>query len=266
MSFPQPELLGHPNIPRPMQGLNPRSIKGARWWDIARQNAYAKFDYRCWACGTPKGVALFHNWLEAHESYTIDYERGRMELHEVVALCHACHNYIHSGRLWSLYTKGEISKDRISLIINRGLILCKEHDVRPFFAPLLIKSLLFGNTMQEGMDFAKAQNGWFPPEKKAGWNAWRMVIDGIEYESNFVDEQAWRDTYDVQSDYDIEPFKPQRVETKAQIPWLQAETGKRYGKLERIRHLFHHDDHAFDHDHQGDFPPDDPFFDDIGDR
>jgi predicted HNH restriction endonuclease len=262
MLFPQPELLAHPNIPRPMQGLNPRTIKGQAWWNIARENAYAKFGYKCWACGVLKDVALFHHWLEAHESYTIDYEHGRMQLGDVVALCNACHSFIHSGRLWSLYTKAEVSKDRISLIINRGLRICKDNQIRPFFASLLIKSLLFGNSMKEGMAFAREQDGWFPPETKAPWDTWRMVIDGVEYPSTFIDEQQWRDTYDVQSDQDIEPFIPKRVETKDQIPWIQVEMPpKRYGKLRKIQKLLH-----TRRAEQDDFPPDDSFFDDLGDQ
>ncbi len=128
MPFPRPELLAHPNIPRPMQSLNPRSIKGASWWNDARETAYVRYNYRCWACGTPKEGALFHRWLEAHESYKIDYEKGRMELDEIVALCPACHEFIHCGRLWHIYSKGEISRDHITLVIDRGLKICKDND------------------------------------------------------------------------------------------------------------------------------------------
>ena len=80
MEFPNPKYLTHPNIPKPLHGMNPRSILGKEWWDIKRREAYATHNYCCWACGIPKSKAKYHNWLEGHETYQINYKIGEAKL------------------------------------------------------------------------------------------------------------------------------------------------------------------------------------------
>lgn len=159
----RPEILLHPNIPKPLHGLAPRVIKGQAWWDAVRRESYAKGEFRCWACGVHKAEAKFHKWLEAHELYAYDYPAGRITFIEAVALCHACHNFIHSGRLAALTAKGEITQERAAIILAHGeAVLRNAGLVRPE-----------------------------RPRVVAPWGAWRMVLDGVAYGPRHASFADW---------------------------------------------------------------------------
>lgn len=163
------EILLHPNIPKPLHGLNPRTIKGQEWWDEVRKEAYYKADYCCQACGVSKWDAAYHKWLECHELYEIDYAKGRMVFKELVALCHSCHNYIHSGRMRMLVDKGEWSEEKMNDILNRGDKLIKEAKLkRPK-----------------------------PPNQIAPWGEWVLIFDGVEYPAKYKSLDEWRAAYQV---------------------------------------------------------------------
>ena len=169
MKFPNPEYLTHPNIPKPLHGVNPRSVLGKEWWDTHRQEAYAKNNYCCWACGVHKTEAKYHQWLEAHESYDFNYRLGRANLKEIIALCHSCHNFIHSGRLQMLVNKGEYSAEKQDDILRHGYSVLSEANLKPF-------------------DHGK-------PGKVARWGKWHIVIDGKKYYSKFKNIDEWAEYY-----------------------------------------------------------------------
>jgi hypothetical protein len=193
MTFP--ELLTHPNIPKPLHGVTPRDILGRKWWDEQRQLAYARYNYHCWAYGVHKSQADYHKWLEGHENYEIDYERGIVTLKEIVALCHACHSFIHSGRLWVQYQRGEVSKAKIQHIYQRGFRLLKQHDLKPFWGTAFQWLLLTGRTEQEALKTV-VEKGLVPKIARfAEWQEWRLVLAGKEYRSRFKDEEEWARYY-----------------------------------------------------------------------
>jgi hypothetical protein len=150
-----------------MHGLSPRTIKGQEWWDEQRQIAYAKTEYCCAACGVSKNEAKYHLWLEAHELYEIDYDSGRMLFVEIVALCHSCHNYIHSGRMKALVNKGEMTEE-------------KRADI-----------LMHGDALIEKAKLKKPRI----PSKCAEWGKWRLVMDGVEYKGKFKTIEDWMQFY-----------------------------------------------------------------------
>lgn len=166
--FIHPELLTHPNIPKPLHGVNPRSVLGKDWWDEKRVAAYAENNFCCHACGTHKSKAKFHQWLEGHEAYIIDYPRGEIRLEKIVALCHSCHNYIHNGRLKHLLDKGDVTKEKYDAIMKHGDSLLKKA----------------GLARRAGYD-----------GEVADWNKWRLVIDDKKYKPKYNSYNEWLVAY-----------------------------------------------------------------------
>lgn len=189
----RPELLAHPNIPKPLHGVAPRVVMGRKWWDEKRQEAYAKGGYRCWACGVHKDDALIRNWLEAHESYSIDYEKGIVELHEIVALCHACHSFIHSGRLWALLKSGEITESRFEMIVSHGLRVLREAGIKPWWGTMM-NILQFEQRLP---DWGALDQVEIPEEELivAAWDEWRLVIDGKSFGPKHESFADWKEHY-----------------------------------------------------------------------
>ncbi len=190
--FVRPELLLHPNLVKPLHGVSPRLLKGRKWWDEVRQGAYAENNYCCWACGTWKHKAHYRQWLEAHERYNINYVNGIVTLEEVVALCKACHSFIHSGRMWALFMKGEVSMIFLEDVLGRGIRILRAAGLSAyaFFGTADIALILRIN----GDDLLAASRR--RTRKTAEWDKWRLVLDGEEHYSPYADEDAWRAHYD----------------------------------------------------------------------
>ena len=175
-----PSLLQHLYIPKPMHGISPRVIMGQEWWDAQRQIAYRAEDFCCWACGVHKSQAMFHRWLEAHETYEIDYAQGKMVFRGVVALCHACHNFIHLGRLQQLLEAGEISQAKFNMIVQHGYRVLAEAGLEPWWGTR-----------------ALIEPGYKRVEKQpiAAWESWRLVFNVKEYLPVFASHEEWQKFY-----------------------------------------------------------------------
>lgn len=183
MSLPSPEYLTHPNIPKPLHGINPRSVLGQAWWDEKRKEAYAKNYFCCWACGIHRSKAKHHQWLEGHESYLINYETGEVKLKEIIALCHSCHNFIHSGRLFIMYQNGKFDKDKCLDILEHGFSILNKAKLKPFFGTAMV----WNEISEDGMPVEiPSDEGVF-----ADWSKWHLNINGEKHYSKFKDLREW---------------------------------------------------------------------------
>jgi len=177
-----PSVLLSENIPLPLHGMNPRTVLGSKWWNKTRGEAYASTNYRCASCGVHKLKAKFHHHLEGHELYQIDYELGIMEYLETVPLCHACHCYIHDGRLRAQLTKNELSHSRYAAIIDHGDQVLSQ-------ARLVRKSKLERDKFVE----TKIILGEY-----ASWTDWKLSIQGTEYSSPYTTAQDYIDRWNTE--------------------------------------------------------------------
>lgn len=140
---------------------------GKDWWDTERQKAYRSTNYHCKACGVEKQEADFHRWLEAHEFYKFNYPKGEMVFICLIPLCHACHNYIHSGRMKALVDKGEMQEEKMDFILKRGNEIIKDAKIRRPRGPVVC----------------------------APWEEWRLVFNGKKYSPVVKSYEAWLDHF-----------------------------------------------------------------------
>lgn len=160
----RPEVLLCPPVPKPLHTLAPRVVLGRKWWDATRQKAYASTNWHCIACGVSRYAAKYRRWMEGHELYEVDYLMGRSTYLETVPLCHACHAFVHPGRLEAMAAKGLIDKRVHREILEHGLEVLRRAKIKK----------------------PAPYNGPF-----AEWGDWRLVIDGKEYPSPFKNEAEW---------------------------------------------------------------------------
>jgi len=169
----RPEILCHPHIPQPLHGINPRTIKGQRWWDEIRKEVYKKYLFHCAACGVAKENAKKHKWLEAHEFWDINYQSGVCKVESIEPLCHYCHNFIHSGRLSMIIGK-EKSKKEVIEILEHGFKILSENNLKAFYFTLKFAKELGAKTFNvEG----------YKPEvnSKLEDKDFKLLFEGEEY-------------------------------------------------------------------------------------
>jgi hypothetical protein len=160
----RPEVLQHPNIPKPMHGMAPRVVLEQVWWDLTRRAARIATDDHCAACGIGIYEIQAHPFLEGHELFEIDYPAGRMTYRETVPLCYYCHGFIHDGRMERLRRAGKISTPEYEGIMVHGRRVLRA-------AQLKVPKPYVGPT--------------------PAWGAWRLVVFGVEYPPRFADYEAW---------------------------------------------------------------------------
>jgi len=182
----KPEILTHPNIPKPLHGLSPRTIMGQKWWDNIRIQVYRKYEYHCIACGISKFLAKGHKWLEAHEYWNIDYMKGICEIKSIEPLCHYCHNFIHSGRLSMIIGK-EKTIDETIQILEHGFEIIHNNKLKCFPSTLELGYFLKCNTYDV--------DSYILPDDNILWSDWKLIWDGKEYYSKFASFEEWRKFY-----------------------------------------------------------------------
>jgi len=167
-----PQLLLHPQIPKPLHSVAPREIMGPAWWNKTRQAAYRKSLYHCEACGISKHTAHGPKWLEGHEVYEVDYLQGRATYIRCVALCHYCHNFIHKGRMQAMLETGKLNHRKYAAVLAHGYRVLGQAGLHP----------------------GEEYNG-----PTAAWSDWRMLFQGKEYPPKYKSLKHQQRVYKVEN-------------------------------------------------------------------
>jgi hypothetical protein len=182
MTGPLPHILEQPLIPTPLHGLNPRSIMGRAKWDVMRRQVYAKYGHTCAACGVSAREAKLKKYLEAHESFEINWAKKQMTLISMEPLCHACHAFVHSGLLEVKLQAGKVSKETAAVILGHGAgVLAQSGGKMPPASDYLCRKL----GLEHGLPVGAAP-------RRTTWSGWTMVWDGTIYPSPYKTEAEWR--------------------------------------------------------------------------
>lgn len=189
-------LLCMPNIPKPLHGLNPRTIVGEATWKCIREQCVARADFKCEICGKKN-----KKHLQTHELYSYDFKNGIGKFERCVALCEQCHmRFIHSGRMFTKYKKSFLMKNEIYVGIEHGFALIKKwndkHDpsdklrVSPAILDYIDNEDL-GDRIWELID--KYEIEFYVIKQEAKWSDWKLIIGDKEYKTLYKDEKEWQE-------------------------------------------------------------------------
>ena len=160
-----PTILTHPNIPKPLHGVNPRTIMGEEMWQELSSLVRKDVMY-CQACGSSRFISK--GGFECHEVYNIQYSAGISTFIRYVVICKDCHNFIHEGRLSSLVEANKITRHEYWRIIKRGNAILKKHGL-----------------------YKKR-----PSRIHTEWSSWKLIYQGKEYKPIYKNMKEWRAAYE----------------------------------------------------------------------
>jgi hypothetical protein len=172
-----PQLLGQGNIPKPLHGINPRTIMGQAAWSKHRQIVIQNNPY-CKACGAENCI------LDLHEDYEIDYNNCIMKIRDYVPLCKSCHSFIHSGLLRVWVSEKTVSIQAAKDILQHGINICAQHSIQIFAGTALL-----AKDLRVPLGSVRS----WTPKISSDWGSWKLLYDGKEYAGmNYFE---WRRKY-----------------------------------------------------------------------
>lgn len=195
-------ILTMPNVPYALhgEGLQPRTILGRRTWDIMRKDCYAKAGFKSEVSGIepPKGQ------LHSHELFSYDYEKQEGVFVRCVAITKQEHDFIHSGRLLTMYRRGNplYPKSYVLSVVENGFNIISsynaEHrDEEPLrcYATFL-DYLKVPDLTQEMASLIdrygiKFYTDSLPQSKR--WKGWHVIVGNKRYDSPYKCQSDWEE-------------------------------------------------------------------------
>lgn len=202
-------LIAMPNIPKPLHGVNPRTLLGGAAWNRLRKSCYANADDTCEICGAkPENLRHRHG----HEVYKIDYAHGTAEFDRVFCVCSLCHlACIHTGRALTLWKQNNPlypteflleGAEHAFKIINQ---YNKENPGAELRAYATFLDYLRQEELREPMEkLIKKYDIKFYKEVDGmvDWGDWKLIIGSKEYKTPYENEDAWKKAMEERSKQD----------------------------------------------------------------
>lgn len=222
-------LVAMPNIPKPLHGVNPRTLLGNATWNRLRKACYFNAHDTCEICGAqPENLRHRHG----HEVYEIDYAHGTAKFVRVFCVCSLCHlACIHTGRAITLW------KQNNPLYPTEFLLEGAEHafkiihdynednpkaDLRAYATFL---EYLKHDELREPMEkLIEKYNIKFYKEVEGmvDWGDWKLLIGTDEYPTPYKNEKDWKEAMEEKSKQDTARMA------------VNAFQGKAYDELDKI--------------------------------
>lgn len=226
-------LIAMPNIPRPLHGVNPRTLLGASTWNRMRRRCYAEANDTCEICGhKPENLRQRHG----HEVYEIDYAHGTAKFVKVFCVCSMCHlGCIHTGRALTLWKHGNPLYPTEFLLqgAEHAFKLINEYnkdnpkaDLRAYSTFL---DYLKHDELREPMEkLIEKYNVKFYSEVEdmAEWGDWKLIIGNNEYNTPYADKDAWKEAMKEKEDNDSVRI--------AQVESEEKFSGEIYDEIKKI--------------------------------
>lgn len=192
-------LIAMPNIPRPLHGVNPRTLLGANTWNHMRKSCYAQAEDTCEICGyKPDNLRNRHG----HEVYQIDYAHGTAKFVGVFCLCARCHlGCIHTGRaltLWKQHNPLYPTEFLLDGAEHAFKIIKSYNDDNPgadLRAYCTFLDYLKHDELREPMQklIEKYDIKFYEaPEDMVEWGDWKLMIGNKEYNTPYTDKEDWK--------------------------------------------------------------------------
>lgn len=178
-------LLTGPNIYKALFGQAPRVFMGDSAWNVLRRRTYYNANYKCEVCGADCSEP---GSMDAHELYSVDYEKGESIFVRCVGICKKCHLLCyHSGRAFTLYKKGSplYSAERLLEGAEHEFKLLYEWNKAHSDEPKLKAYQTFlgyleepelKDRMEEMIVRYEVEFWGEDPEKVAPWEEWHVVV------------------------------------------------------------------------------------------
>lgn len=204
-------ILTMPNIPMALhgKGLQPRTIYGRTAWDMMRKAAYERAGYASEISGEVPEKGRLHS----HELFDYDYARQEGVFKRCIALTKLEHDFIHSGRLITLYRMGNliIPKSYLLKVVENGFSLIykynKEHsDQEPLRAYATFLEYLDRDDLRDEMvELIRKYDIKFYKEhipKGKRWKGWHVIVGTKRYNSPYTCQSDWEKAMEEANKHD----------------------------------------------------------------